>query len=181
MRAAFALRMVQGRIILNLPIGKICGFSRLAFSRVGSWRKTAFAAPASCGSGGAAGKASACRKHAGTLRWARGREGCSDSPPPYLWTPPTPQQVKDCTPLTILKKKSKHKKASAAPVGAIALTLFRFSIYSPSVATRQLPQGGADTPAALSQKAALQMPFSVTTPPVKMRLERSAERDKREI
>ena len=35
--------------------------------------------------------------------------------------------------------------------------------------------------AALSQKAALQMPFSVTTPPVKMRLERSAERDKREI
>ena len=47
--------MVQGRIILNLPIGKICGFSRLAFSRVGSWRKTAAAAPASCGSGGAAG------------------------------------------------------------------------------------------------------------------------------
>ena len=35
--------------------------------------------------------------------------------------------------------------------------------------------------AALSQKAALQLPFSVTAPPVKMRLERSAERDKREI
>ena len=35
--------------------------------------------------------------------------------------------------------------------------------------------------AALSQKAALQLPFVVTTPPVKMRLERSAERDKREI
>ena len=35
--------------------------------------------------------------------------------------------------------------------------------------------------AALSQKAALQMPFPATTPPVKMRLERSAERDKREI
>ena len=45
-------------------------------------------------------------------------------PPPYLWTPPTPQQAKGCSPLTILKKKSKHKKASAAPVGAIALTLF---------------------------------------------------------
>ena len=39
----------------------------------------------------------------------------------------------------------------------------------------------ADHGAALSQKAALQMSFSVTTPPVKMRLERSAERDKREI
>ena len=35
--------------------------------------------------------------------------------------------------------------------------------------------------AALSQKAALQMLFAFTTPPVKMRLERSAERDKREI
>ena len=35
--------------------------------------------------------------------------------------------------------------------------------------------------AALSQKAALQLPLAVTTPPVKMRLERSAERDKREI
>ena len=45
-------------------------------------------------------------------------------PPPYLWTPPTPQRVKGCTPLTNLKQKSKHKKASAAPVGAIALTLF---------------------------------------------------------
>ena len=83
-------------------------------------------------------------------------------PPPYLWTPPTPQRnncdrrqrrkqggvvgaaasktrvppkarsgcwvpqpvSKGYTPLTILKKKSKHKKASAAPVGAIALTLF---------------------------------------------------------
>ena len=83
-------------------------------------------------------------------------------PPPYLWTPPTPQcnncdrrqrrkqgavvgaaasktrvppkarsgcwvpqpVAKGYTPLTILKKKSKHKKASAAPVGAIALTLF---------------------------------------------------------
>ncbi len=83
-------------------------------------------------------------------------------PPPYLWTPPTPQcnncdrrqrrkqgavvgaaasktrvppkarsgcwvpqpVAKGCTPLTNLKQKSKHKKASAAPVGAIALTLF---------------------------------------------------------
>ena len=83
-------------------------------------------------------------------------------PPPYLWTPPTPQRnncdrrqrrkqgavvgaaasktrvppkarsgcwvpqpvAKGCSPLTILKKKSKHKKASAAPVGASALTLF---------------------------------------------------------
>ena len=32
-------------------------------------------------------------------------------PPPYLWTPPTPQRVKGCTPLTNLKKESKHKKS----------------------------------------------------------------------
>ncbi len=32
-------------------------------------------------------------------------------PPPYLWTPPTPQRVKGYTPLTILKQKSKHKKS----------------------------------------------------------------------
>ena len=25
-------------------------------------------------------------------------------PPPYLWTPPTPQRAKGCSPLTILKK-----------------------------------------------------------------------------
>ena len=41
------------------------------------------------------------------------------------------------------KEEVEAQKASAAPVGAIALTLFRFSIYSPSVAARQLPQGGA--------------------------------------
>ena len=39
----------------------------------------------------------------------------------------------------------------------------------------------ANRSTALSQKAALQMPFPSTAPPVKMRLERSAERDKREI
>ena len=97
-----------------------------------------------------------------TLRWARGREGCSDFPLPTSGLHPprnsndddrrqrrkqggvvgaaasktrvppkarsgcwVPHPVaKGCTPLTILKKKSKHKKASAAPVGAIALTLF---------------------------------------------------------
>ena len=33
-------------------------------------------------------------------------------PPPYLWTPLSPQRVKGCSPLTIPKKKSKHKNAS---------------------------------------------------------------------
>ena len=68
-------------------------------------------------------------------------------PPPYLWTPPTPQQVKGCTPLTILKKKSKHKKASAAPVGAIALTLFSLLHLKPLSRCATAPPGGASTPA----------------------------------
>ena len=41
---------------LGLSLLRNRGHSGAAFSRVGSWRKTAAAAPASCGSGGAAGK-----------------------------------------------------------------------------------------------------------------------------
>ena len=33
-------------------------------------------------------------------------------PPPYLWTPLSPQRVKGCTPLTIPKMRSKPKNAS---------------------------------------------------------------------
>ena len=33
-------------------------------------------------------------------------------PPPYLWTPLSPQRVKGCSPLTIPKRKSKPKNAS---------------------------------------------------------------------
>ena len=64
-------------------------------------------------------------------------------PPPYLWTPPTPQRVKGCTPLTILKKKSKHKKASAAPVGAIALTLFSLLHLKPLSRCAPAPPRGS--------------------------------------
>ena len=128
-------------------------------------------------------------------------------PPPYLWTPPTPQcnncdrrqrrkqgavvgaaasktrvppkarsgcwvpqpVSKGYSPLTILKKMSKHKKASAAPVGAIALTLFSLLHLKPlSRCVPAPPRGSWHThSAALSQKAALQMPFSSTIPPVK--------------
>ena len=35
MRAAYALRISSGRIILNLQCWKICGFSSIAFSREG--------------------------------------------------------------------------------------------------------------------------------------------------
>ena len=64
-------------------------------------------------------------------------------PPPYLWTPPTPQRAKGYTPLTILKKKSKHKKASAAPVGAIALTLFSLLHLKPFSRCATAPPRGS--------------------------------------
>ena len=110
-------------------------------------------------------------------------------PPPYLWTPPTPQRnncdrrqrrkqgavvgaaasktrvppkarsgcwvpqpvAKGCSPLTILKKKSKHKKASAAPVGAIALTLFSLLHLKPLSRCATAPPGGASAAAAVSR------------------------------
>ena len=109
-------------------------------------------------------------------------------PPPYLWTPPTPQRnncdrrqwrkqggvvgaaaskmrvppkarcgcwvpqpvVKGCTPLTILKQKSKHKKASAAPVGAIALTLFSLLHLKPLSRCATAPPGGASAPGSFA-------------------------------
>ena len=95
-------------------------------------------------------------------------------PPPYLWTPPTPQQAKGCTPLTILKKKSKHKKASAAPVGAIALTLFSLLHQYPLSRCATAPPRGSERsrkPCGLTKNfpaAALQMPLAFTTPSVKI-------------
>ena len=73
-------------------------------------------------------------------------------PPPYLWTPPTPQQAKGYSPLTILKKKSKHKKASAAPVGAIALTLFSLLHLYPLRRYATAPQRGSGPSQALPRQ-----------------------------
>ena len=70
-------------------------------------------------------------------------------PPPYLWTPPTPQRAKGYTPLTILKKKSKHKKASAAPVGASALTLFSLLHLKPLSRCATAPPRGSKRPPAV--------------------------------
>ena len=48
-------------------------------------------------------------------------------PPPYLWTPLSPQRVKGCSPLTIPKKKSKRKKASrCAKTGCGSQRLLRY-------------------------------------------------------
>ena len=46
------------------------------------------------------------------LRAGQRQGGGFRLPPPYLWTPLSPQRVKGCSPLTIPKRKSKRKKAS---------------------------------------------------------------------
>ena len=46
------------------------------------------------------------------LRAGQRSGGVFRLPPPYLWTPLSPQRVKGCSPLTIPKKKSKPKNAS---------------------------------------------------------------------
>ena len=46
------------------------------------------------------------------LRAGQRQGGVFRLPPPYLWTPLSPQRVKGCSPLTNLKKKSKPKNAS---------------------------------------------------------------------
>ena len=52
-----------------------------------------------------------------TVKWLALRAGQRQGgvfrlPPPYLWTPLSPQRVKGCSPLTIPKRKSKPKNAS---------------------------------------------------------------------
>ena len=46
------------------------------------------------------------------LRAGQRQGGVFRIPPPYLWTPLSPQRVKGCSPLTSPKKKSKPKNAS---------------------------------------------------------------------
>ena len=47
MRSAFALRIFSGKNIYNFAFVALCGALQTLFSREGSWRKTAFAAPLS--------------------------------------------------------------------------------------------------------------------------------------
>ena len=52
-----------------------------------------------------------------TVKWLALRAGQRQGgvfrlPPPYLWTPLSPQRVKGCSPLTIPRRKSKPKNAS---------------------------------------------------------------------
>ena len=52
------------------------------------------------------------RSNGFALRAGQRQGGVFRIPPPYLWTPLSPQRVKGCSPLTSPKKKSKRKKAS---------------------------------------------------------------------
>ena len=61
------------------------------------------------------------------LRAGQRQGGVFRIPPPYLWTPLSPQRVKGCSPLTSPKKKSKRKKASrCAKTGCGSQRLLRY-------------------------------------------------------
>ena len=81
-----------------------------------------------------------CLPQAGmTLRWARGREGCSDSPLPTSGLHPPRNGKGAARPFQTPKRKSNRKKSSRFAQ--------RFFLGSPSETPqplrRQLPQGGA--------------------------------------
>ena len=110
-------------------------------------------------------------------------------PPPFLWTPPTPQRIKGCSPLIIPKEKSKRKNASrfaqmgcgaqrplralsgtrvlltAAPTAPPCIRRWRRSsplhFFLASPIDRPLSRCGGSSPQG-SQR--LQLPFAVTTP-----------------
>ena len=52
------------------------------------------------------------RSNSFALRAGQRQGGVFRIPPPYLWTPLSPQRVKGCSPLTIPKMRSKPKNAS---------------------------------------------------------------------
>ena len=52
------------------------------------------------------------RSNGFALRAGQRQGGVFRLPPPYLWTPLSPQRVKGCSPLTIPKMRSKPKNAS---------------------------------------------------------------------
>ena len=52
------------------------------------------------------------RSNGFALRAGQRQGGVFRIPPPYLWTPLSPQRVKGCSPLTIPKMRSKPKNAS---------------------------------------------------------------------
>ena len=80
-----------------------------------------------------------CLKRAGTLRWARGREGCSDSPLPTSGLHPPRNWKGAARPFQTPKRRSNRKKSSRFAQ--------RFFLGSPSKPPqplrRQLPKWGA--------------------------------------
>ena len=45
-----------------------------------------------------------------TLRWGQRQGGVFRLPPPYLWTPPTPQRERGCSPLSDPKEEVEPEK-----------------------------------------------------------------------
>ena len=112
----------------------------------------------------------------GTLRLLRALGGtrilqaAAPTAPPCIrhWRRSSPLQTRGCSPLIIPRQRSKRKNASRF---AQRIFFFASPICRPLSRCATAPRRGA---------GAADTAVSVTTPPVKMRLERPAGRDKRE-
>ena len=97
-------------------------------------------------------------------------------PPPCLWTPPTPQRERGCSPLVTPKLLGSIQKIQAAALEDFLCSADLKSLARRNVRATACFYADMNAPAGSQRQ---HMPFAVTAFPVKMRLERSAERSKR--
>ena len=94
------------------------------------------------------------------------------------WPRSSPLQTKGCSPLIIPKQLGSIQKIQAATLKDFLCYADLESLARRNVKATACFHADANAPAGSQRQ---HMPFPVTTLPVKMRLERSAERDKREL
>ena len=82
MPSACALAIISGRIILIFGIAERLRTLRYCIFTGGVVAGNGICRAAFCESAALPNQLSACRQRAKRLRWARGREGCSESPLP---------------------------------------------------------------------------------------------------
>ena len=82
-------------------------------------------------------------------------------PPPFLWTPPTPQRAKGCSPLTIPKEMGSIQKIQVAPLKDFLCSANFESLARRNVRATACFHAGANAPAGSQRQ---QMTFFVTTP-----------------
>ena len=95
------------------------------------------------------------------------------TPPPFLWTPPTPQRIKGCSPLIIPKQLGSIQKIQVASLKDFLCCADLKSLARRNVRATAHFHADANAPAGSQHQ---QMPFAVTTLPVKKQLRNGRSR-----